>query len=594
MRKPSSISQRPGPSVMPAGRPKVLAFLTLFAFLSVPGAALAYQGYFMSPDIHGNHIAFAAEGDLWLCNVDGSNVHRLTTHPGTESSPRFSPDGAWIAFDGEYDGNRDVYVVSSQGCEPRRLTWHPGPEVAVGWTPDGQKVIFSSRRDDPHGDEQLYTASYLGGDPEKLPLGRANWIDIDRETGRWAFTRVWGGGTWKRYRGGRAPEIWEGDPARADFHEVTHFDGIDLYPMWHDGKIFFLSDKGGTANLWSMNADGSERVQLTAFDTWDARNPAMGPDGSIVFSLAGDIHLFDPDTGREHAIPIDLPSERVLTRERYPDAAKYLSEFALAPGGDRVLVIARGEVFSVPVEKGVTLPITRGSGARECRASFDPQGERVVYVTDESREEAIATADAWGRGDVKTVKAAGASGWHFPPRWSPDGKWLAYADQTHSLYVIDANGGAPRKVDYCEPAEIDEYAWSPDGRWLAYTKMNDAFYRAILIYDVKENETHQVTGWETDTARPPGIPTAAISTSSAIARSTPWSTGSTSSRSCSSRAARTSCCCAPTLRIPSPNPRARRPTRRRKRRRRRARPRRMRKRRRTRPRARTRRRRTKR
>ncbi|MFH1143566.1 MAG: S41 family peptidase [Candidatus Eisenbacteria bacterium] len=479
--------------------------IAVFAFLLMAGfgSARAYQGYLISPDIHGGDVVFSAEGDLWICRADdGSQVRRITSHAGSEASPRFSPDGRWIAFNGDYDGNRDVFVMPVGGGEPRRLTWHPGPDGVVTWTPDGERIIFSSRRDSPHGDEELYAVAFRGGDPEKLPLGRANWIYIDSGTGAWAFTRTWGGGTWKRYRGGTAPEIWQGHPDRRDYAEITHFDGVDIFPMWHGGRIYFLSDQGGTANLWSVRPDGSDRTRHTTFDRWDVRYPAMGPDGQIVFSLAGDVHLFDPGTGAERTIPVDLPSERILTRRRYPDASAYLTEFALAPDGERVLVLSRGEMFSIPVEDGVTLPITRGSGARECRASFGPQGERIVYITDESHEEAIVTADAWGRGETKVVKPAASTGWHFPPAWSPDGKWIAFADQTHTLYVVEADGGTPRKVDYCESSEINEYVWSPDGRWLAYSKNNSAYFSSIFIHDVRENRTQQVTSWDTNDRTP--------------------------------------------------------------------------------------------
>jgi len=479
----------------------LLLALGVAAGLSTAGNAVARPGYLRYPDIHGERVVFAAEGDLWLASLDGGDVRRVTSHPGTESYPRFSPDGAWIAFSGDYDGNRDVFVMSAGGGEPRRLTWHPGSDYVVGWTPDGSRVIFRSRRHSPHGDDALFSIPFRGGDPEKFPLGRANWIDIDPATGRYAFTRNWGGGTWKRYRGGTAPEIWVGDPAPADYAQVTDFDGLDLYPMWHGGLIYFLSDKGGTSNLWSMRPDGSERKRLTHFDEWDADRPAMGPQGRIVFSLAGDLHLYDPGADRESALRIDLPSERVLTRRRYPDPARYVTEATLAPDGERVLVVARGEIFSIPVEEGLTLPLTRGSGARECRVGFGPEGKRVIYVTDESHDEAIVSADAWGRGEVEVIRAPG-KGWHFPPRWSPDGKWIAYADMTQRLYVVPAEGGRPREIDHCEASEIRQYTWSPDGRWLAYAKNNEIYYSSIFIYDVVEDEVHQVTDWTTDDRDP--------------------------------------------------------------------------------------------
>ncbi|MCU0612052.1 MAG: hypothetical protein MUE60_09725, partial [Candidatus Eisenbacteria bacterium] len=358
----------------------------------------ARPGYLRYPDIHGDHVVFTAEGDLWLVGTDGSDPRRITSHPGDEIMARFSPDGMWIAFAGDYDGNRDVYVMPARGGEPQRLTWHPDAEEPIGWMPDGSRILFQSSRESPHWDDELYSVARGGGDAEKLRIGPAVWLDVDPESGRWAFTRLWGGGTWKRYRGGTAPDIWVGHPDSADFVRVTTFDGLDAAPMWRDGRIFFLCDRGGTANVWSMLPDGSDQAQHTRFTEWDARWPAMGPDGRIVFGLAGDIHVFDPASGEEEVIPIELPSERILTRTRYPEAGQYLTEFALAPTGDRLAVVTRGEIFSVPAKEGVTIPITQGSGAREHRVGFDPKGEKVVYVTDDSGEEAIVTADAWGRG----------------------------------------------------------------------------------------------------------------------------------------------------------------------------------------------------
>lgn len=461
-------------------------------------SAEAKAGYLRSPDVHGDQMVFTAEGDLWVCKTDGSGIRRLTSHPGDEYRARFSPDGQSIAFTGAYDGNSDLYVVPVSGGEPRRLTWHPMPDLSITWTPDGESLIFVSFRHHAHFSPELFKVPAAGGDIEKMPLGRANDLDIDPISGRYAFTRNWGGGTWKRYRGGTAPEIWTGDPGREDYRQVTNFDGVDLSPMWHGGRVYFLSDQGGTANIWSMKPDGSDRKRHTEYDRWDVRHASMGTGGQIVFTLAGDIHLFDAATDAVTKVEIDLPSERTLTRTRYPDPAQYLTEFTLSPDGDRVVTVARGEMFSIPVEEGVTLPITRGSGAREDRVIFHPEGKRLLYITDQSGEEEMVTADAWGRGELEVVQAAGEVGRHFQPVYSPDGEWIAYADQTHTLYIIPAEGGDPRKVDYCEQSEIYDYTWSPDSRWLAYSKNNKAYYASIFIYDAQEDVVRQITDDYTD------------------------------------------------------------------------------------------------
>lgn len=490
--------------------PKVLASLRSVlcaAGLCLPsllltGVASAKTGYLRFPDIHGDGIVFSAEGDLWTVSAQGGEAQRLTTHVGSEVLARYSPDGAWIVFAGDYDGNRDLFVMPATGGEPRRLTWHPAADEPLAWSKDGSAIYFRSNRAHPHSDGELYRIPAQGGDPEKVAIGPVVNFDLDSQSGRWAFTRLGGGGTWKRYRGGTAPEIWVGDPERDDFAQVTQFAGMDAFPMWHGDRIFFLSDMGGTANLWSMKADGSERTRLTDLGAWDARFPSMDETGRIVFMLAGDIHLYDPSTQTERALTIDLPSERILTRKRYPEASGYLTEYALAPDGERLAVVTRGEAFSVAAKDGVTIPVSRGSGARESRLSFDPDGKRIVYVTDQSGEEQIVTADAWGRGDVQVVTQPGKSAWHFPPLWSPDGKHIAYADQTQSLFVVPAKGGDPAKVDSAEQGEIRDYTWSPDGRWLAYSKPNRNDWIAVFIYDTREKVSRQVTTWTTDSRSP--------------------------------------------------------------------------------------------
>ncbi len=466
------------------------------------GISHARPGYLRFPDVHGEMIVFTAEGDLWLARTDGTDVRRITSHPGDELHARFSPDGAWLVFSGEYDGNRDIYVMPSTGGEPRRLTWHPGPDEPIDWTPDGTRILFTSRRESPHRESEVYAIPLDGGEPEKVPIGPAISLAVEPETGRFAFTRLGGGGTWKRYRGGTAPDIWVGHPDSASYRRITSFEGLDAWPMWHGGRIYYLCDRGGTANIWSMRPDGSDQRPHTAFTDWDIRWPAMGPSGRIVFGLGGDLYLFDPADGSTTLIPLELPSERTLTRVRYPNASAYLTEFSLSPTGDRLAVVSRGEIFSVPVKEGVTLPITRSSGAREHKVTFDPKGERIAYVTDESGEEAIVVADAWGRGVPRRVTPEDDTSWHFPPSWSPDGAYLAYADHTHRLYVVDLKANRRHEVDSCRQSEITEYAWSPDGRWLAYAKTNDLEFGSIFVYDTRAKRSHQVTGWTTNDASP--------------------------------------------------------------------------------------------
>lgn len=469
----------------------------LAASLLLPAVAQAQPGYYQFPDLHDHTIVFAAEGDLWLVSDAGGVARRITTHPGSEYFPRFSPDGKWIAFTGEYDGNRDVYVIPSEGGEPRRLTWHPASDEVIDFTPDGKKVIFRSRSDNATTsglETHVFTVPVEGGDPVELPLGWAGRVAIDARTGLWAVNR----GqvefrTWKRYRGGTAPTIWVGDPAKADFRQITQAPGAAAFPMWSGGRIYFLSDQGGVGNLWSIRPDGSDARRETNLKDWDVRWPSLGSDGRIVFTAGADLYVFQPDGAAVRKLAVDLPSERRLTRVRYPDAVRDIGRIDVSPNGDRLAVSTRGEIFSVAVKHGVTLPVTRGSAARERGASFSGDGTKLAYITDAPGEEEIRVIDAWGRGQPRAVKPAGKSGWHFPPIFSPDGKWIAYADQTQALYVVPAAGGAPRVVDRSAQAEISEYAFSPDGRWLAYTVILPTDYGSVRIYDTTTGKVVPVT-----------------------------------------------------------------------------------------------------
>jgi len=483
-----------GPSLR---RTRLAACLSLVMLAA--GPALAVAPYVGQADVHGDRIGFTAEADLWSCDRQGQDVRRLTRFEGTEYFPHVSPDGALIAFTGEYDGNRDVYVIPAAGGEPRRLTWHPASDEVVGWLPDG-RIILRSQRTDPHGDWHLFTVDAAGGDPAEVPLGPATRLDVDPASGRWAFNRTdRERATWKRYRGGTAADVWVGHPDRADYRRITDFAGPDEFPMWHAGRIYFLSDEGATANLWRCEPDGSGRTRLTDFDRWDARWPAMGPDGTIVFTLGADLHLYDPASGRATRVAIDLPSDRVLTRTRYRATGGDLQGFDLSPDGERLLVEVRGELFSVPVEKGVTLPVTRGTGARERGGCFDHEGKQVYFWCDATREDALHRKDAWGRGEAAVLRAGSSGPWPFAVQPSPDGKWLAWTDSDLRLVVSKADGTGEREVDRGTRGSLRDLAWSPDGRWLAYVKDLANDYPSLIIFDTVDGRTHEATGcWTAD------------------------------------------------------------------------------------------------
>jgi tricorn protease len=346
-----------------------------------------------------------------------------------------------------------------------------------------------------------------GGAVEKLPLGRAALLEVEPGTGRVAFNRGSRAySTWKRYRGGEAQDIWVGAMG-GPYTRATTFPGTDAFPMWRDGRLTFLSDQGGSANLWSMNADGSDRRPLTDVTDWDLRWPAMGDDGTVVAMWAGDLVLIDP-AGAVTRLDIELPSESMELREHTPNPASAVSWFDLSPDGNHLAVVTRGDIVLVPVDgdAGITLPLTQTSGARERRVVFGPEGKRVAYVSDAGGSQTLVVHPLIGEGEPQRLDRDREAGWLFPPTWSPDGAHIAYADETFGLYIADVKRNRTREVARATKWEIDEYVWSGDGRWLAYTMPESNSYRSIFLYDTKRDETHRVTSSTTDDFSPSFAP----------------------------------------------------------------------------------------
>lgn len=469
--------------------------------VGVVGATAADQGYLRMPDIHGDTLAFIAEGDVWVAPSVGGTARRLTVDDGYERFVHFSPDGSKLAFTATYHGNDEVYVVDVAGGQPERLTWHPSWDHVVGFDPEGH-VIFASPRREPHGRSELYRVPVDGGEPVRLPVGWAARVAMDEDSGMWAFNRIERAHrTWKRYRGGQAQDVWVGNPAEG-FEPITDFPGTDAFPMWHDGALVFVSDEGGTANLWTMQPDGSGRVQLTDHTGFDVRWPGMGPSGRVAYMLAGSVRVYDPRDDSDVEVAIRLPTDRVVATERLADAGRFGTSADISPNGDRIAYVTRGDVFSVPADPhGVVVPIDVGSGSRQRGAAYGPDGTEVAYITDVSGEEALVVADAWGRGQPEVVVAFDR-GWHFPPVWSPDGTWLAWSDDAMRLWAVRREGGEPILVHQAQQHEVRHFRFSPDGRYLAYDSADRRDYSSVFVYDLQAGQEHRITGSTTDDGSP--------------------------------------------------------------------------------------------
>ena len=484
---------------------RILPALVLVLALGLPAWA-ATSHLMRYADVHGEQIVFTYEGDLWLVAASGGSAQRLTRHEGLERYAKFSPDGSKIAFTGEYDGGRDVYVMDAKGSEPRRLTYHPSSDKVLGWTPAGDAVLFRSRREYPFRGEEVYTVSVEGGMPVELPVDRAGLASLSPDGKSIAYNRISREDrTWKRHQGGTAQEIWVGTLGKGDFHTITDWPGTDNYPMWHASGIYFTSDRAhGTMNLYRYDVGTGTTEALTDYDEYDVKYPSLGPN-KIVFQNAESLFLLDLATKQVKPVPVQIHSDRVPVRAEYVSAGSHTGGFRLSPEGDRLLLEARGEVLSVPVEEdaGEVINLTGKSGSREKDPIWSPDGKSVALISDATGAEELYLVDPEGRKPWRQITHDG-SGFRMQPVWSPDSRYLLYSDKTMRLNLLDVTAGKVTLVDQGEYDDawerwgIQDYVFSPDSRFVAYSKMERTMNEALFLYSIDGGKRTRLTGEMTE------------------------------------------------------------------------------------------------
>lgn len=459
------------------------------------------------PATSGTHVAFVYADDLWVARLDGSGVKRLTTDDGVESSPAFSPDGSRIAFSAQYDGNTDVFVVSTDGGEPRRLTWHPGPDEVQGFTPDGSRVLFTSGRAVfTNRYTQLFTVSVDGGMPERLPIPNAASGAYSPDGRRIAYNPIAPRfDQWKQYRGGTVSRLWLFDTGSQNVEKVPQPDtrSNDVDAMWIGGTLYFRSDRAGEFNLFSYTPGQPGVRQLTTHKDFPIVKAAAG-GGIIVYEQAGYLHQFDPASGNTKRLTFGVSSDLRETRARFVKGARWIRSATVSPTGARAAFEFRGEIVTVPAEKGDARNITRTTGAHERSPAWSPDGTRLAYFSDVSGDYMLHIAPQDGSGDVKTLKPGGA-GFYGNLAWSPDNRFLAYTDNAQAIYVIDVGTGTPRKVAAAKvygPVSSVTFGWSPDSRWLAYTANTQALAMTLAIYSIEQQKSFQVTDGLAEVSNP--------------------------------------------------------------------------------------------
>ena len=496
--------------------PKRLLLLLMLAFAISGSTQEMPEGRMMRfPDIYKDKIVFMYGGDLWLASSSGGDARRITSDAGRELFPKFSPDGKWIAFTGQYDGNFNVYVMPAQGGQPKQLTFYQGAAAplsdrmgihneVVTWFPDSKRILFLSRRDASNGwTKRPFSVSIEGGLPEPLPVSEGGLTSFSPDGTKIAYNPIFRNfRTWKRYTGGLAQAIAIYDLKNNTVEDLPHTEWTDSFPMWHGNTIYFSSDRGPEhrLNLYSYDLGSKQVEQLTHFTDFDVMWPSLGPD-SIIFENGGYLYTFDLDSKQPKKLTISLPGDRDQSMKHWTSVAKNITDFDISPEGKRAVFGARGDVFTVPAKEGSVRNLTRTPGIREKSVAWSPDGRWIVYVSDRSGEDELYIAPQDGMGKEQQI-TSGYKGFKYAPVWSPDSKKLAWSDKDCRLWYVDVNDKKQVAIDQGKYGEILNYSWSPDSKWLAYDKNAENLYSVVHLYSLATSKITPVTTSMTNSFAP--------------------------------------------------------------------------------------------
>lgn len=486
----------------------LLAFLaTALSIFSASGQDLPKTTRLLRfPTTNDKDIVFCYAGELYTVGSAGGVARRLTSGPGYTSFPHFSPDGKQIAFTSEYDGNREVYVMAAEGGTPKRLTISAtlgrddvsdrmGPNnIVMTWENTKPLVVFRSRMksfNDFIG--SLFTVGMDAELPQQLPVPRGGFVSFSPDDSKMAFNRVFREfRTWKHYRGGMADDVWIHDFKTGNTENLTNNPAQDICPMWGpDNKIYFISDRDGRMNLFSVDLTSKETKQLTSFKDYDIKFPSIGRD-SIVFEQAGYIWRYDLKDGSATIVPIDVKEDFAIGRSELVDAAKHIESVNLAPDGERTIVVARGDLFSVPAKNGTPRNLSKTSNAHERDAIWSPDGKWIAYNSDATGENELYLRPQDGKGEPVQL-TSGADTYYYAPKWSPDSKKLAWADRLQRLRYVDVASKTVIQVDEDKYGEIEVFNWSPDSQWLSWGRPEENGLPRVYLYSVASKQQTPVT-----------------------------------------------------------------------------------------------------
>lgn len=485
-------------------RPLLIALLAGTAHAQVE----PHAGMLRYPDVGKTQIAFAYAGDIWLAPRAGGQATRLTTAPGSEAFPKFSPDDQTLAFLGNYEGNRDIYTIPTAGGVAFRVTHHPGTEVLCDWTNDGRLTFSLSGLAGLRRQSELFAVPATGGMPTTLPVPYGANGSLNADSTWLAYTpHSTDNRTWKRYRGGMATDVWLFNLKDNSSKQITTWEGTDTLPMWNGDKVYYLSDQGPEHRLNIWVYEGGKNRQVTSFKDFDVKWPSMGPGaggkGEIVYQFGSGLFLLDLASERSTQVKITIPGDRPTVRTRTVDAANLLSGWSISPSGKRVAAEARGDIWSLPAENGTPRALTRTSGVAERSPSWSADGKWIAYFSDATGEYELYITQSDGLGATKQLTKADSApaAFRFNPTWSPDSKHITFTDKAgriflHTLAAEDKEGaeGTTKLIDTDPSAGQPGISWSSDSKWITYSyQLHARQQSAVFLYNVEKGERHHIT-----------------------------------------------------------------------------------------------------
>src|SRR5271154_6263873 len=458
-----------------------------------------------SPTLSRTEVAFVYGGYLWSVAREGGEARQLTTG-GHERNPIFSPDGKWIAFTGEYDGNIDAYIISASGGTPRRLTWHPAQDVPVAWTPDGKRGLFASSREAYADFTRLYTVPVEGGAAEVLPMWRGHEGSFSADASRIAYVpnMQWQGTSWKRYRGGQTTPIYIVRLSDLALERVPRENSNDSHPVWFGDTVYFLSDRNGPVSLFAYDTKTKSVRQLIENKSLDFKSLSAGPD-ALVYEQFGGIYLYDVTSGKARKLNVTIAGDLPATRAHYEKVGDKIANAGISPTGMRAVFEVHGEIVTVPGEKGDIRNLTHTPAVAERDPAWSPDGKWIAYFSDESGEYALHLSEQSGQGAVKKINLGNPPSYFYSPLWSPDSKKILYTDKRLNLWYVDVDKGTPVKVAtdrFEDPTSALSATWSPDGKWLTYAKFLVNHLRAVCVYSLETGKESQITDGVSDARYP--------------------------------------------------------------------------------------------